>query len=66
MTVITSNANFDPRDALLNDATALQAMYAEFAHEDRQLVMMGMASYAGLLGEEEHGEKVEQQLPDGK
>jgi hypothetical protein len=43
----------DPKDALLNDATALQYMYAEFAQEERQLAEEGLEYYARLLDEEE-------------
>lgn len=43
----------DPKDALLNDATALQYMYAEFAQEERQLAEAGLEYYARILDEEE-------------
>jgi hypothetical protein len=42
----------DPKDAFLDNVTALQSRYAEFAPEDRQLAESGLASYAGLLEEE--------------
>jgi predicted DNA-binding antitoxin AbrB/MazE fold protein len=43
----------DPKDALMDDEAALQAMYAEFAEEDRQLSTTGLASYAATLRREE-------------
>ena len=43
----------DPKDALMEDADALQAMYAEFAPEDRQLAQSGLAHYAHILQQEE-------------
>jgi len=43
----------DPKDALMDDEAALQAMYAEFAEEDRQLSRTGLVSYAATLRREE-------------
>jgi len=43
----------DPKDALMDDEAALQAMYAEFAEEDRLLAEAGLASYAAALKREE-------------
>ena len=43
----------DPKDALMDDEAALQAMYAEFAEEDRLLAEAGLASYAATLRREE-------------
>ena len=43
----------DPKDALMDDEAALQAMYAEFAEEDRLLAQAGLASYAATLRREE-------------
>jgi predicted DNA-binding antitoxin AbrB/MazE fold protein len=43
----------DPKDALMEDAATLQAMYAEFAQEDRELARSGLTAYARLLREEE-------------
>jgi len=47
----------DPKDTLMEDAAALQAMYAEFAHEDRQLAQSGLAHYAHMLQQEESSTK---------
>jgi len=35
----------DPKDALMDDEAALQAMYSEFAEEDRQLAEAGLFSF---------------------
>jgi len=43
----------DPKDALMDDQAALQAMYAEFAEEDRRLAEAGLATYAATLRREE-------------
>jgi predicted DNA-binding antitoxin AbrB/MazE fold protein len=43
----------DPKDALMDDALALRALYAEFEREDRQLAETGLAQYAHILGQEE-------------
>ena len=43
----------DPKDALMDNEAALQAMYAEFAEEDRLLAGAGLASYARTLKREE-------------
>lgn len=43
----------DPKDALMDDEAALQAMYAEFAEEDRLLAEAGLATYAATLRREE-------------
>jgi predicted DNA-binding antitoxin AbrB/MazE fold protein len=43
----------DPKDALMNNALALQYMYAEFAQEERQLAETGLEYYAHTLAEEE-------------
>ena len=37
----------------MDDEAALQAMYAEFAEEDRLLAEAGLASYAATLRREE-------------
>jgi predicted DNA-binding antitoxin AbrB/MazE fold protein len=50
---VSANQTIDPKDALLNDAAALQYMYAEFAQEDRQLAETGLEYYARTLDEEE-------------
>jgi predicted DNA-binding antitoxin AbrB/MazE fold protein len=50
---VSANPAIDPKDALLNDAAALQYMYAEFAQEDRQLAETGLEYYARILDEEE-------------
>ncbi|HEY4721713.1 MAG TPA: hypothetical protein VII92_07700 [Anaerolineae bacterium] len=44
----------DPKDALLDDAAALQYLYAEFASEERQLAEAGLEHYASTLKQEEH------------
>ena len=49
----SANQTLDPKDALMNDAAALQSMYAEFAQEDRQLAETGLEYYAQTLEEEE-------------
>jgi hypothetical protein len=66
MTVSTTHATIDPKDTLLNDAAALQYMYVEFAQEDRQLAELGLASYAGLLSEDERTVEAEQRRRDGE
>jgi predicted DNA-binding antitoxin AbrB/MazE fold protein len=43
----------DPKDALMDDEAALQAMYAEFAEEDRLLAEAGLATYSATLRREE-------------
>ena len=43
----------DPKDALMEDAQALRALYAEFEQEDRQLAETGLAHYAQMLRHEE-------------
>ena len=55
MTVSNTRPTLDPKDALLNDALALQSLYAGFAEEECQLAEMGSASYARILDEEERG-----------
>ena len=50
---VSANQTIDPKDALLNDAAALQYMYAEFAQEERQLAEDGLEYYARILDEEE-------------
>ncbi len=53
ISTVPPNQALDPKDALLNDATVLQVMYAEFAREERQLAEEGLAYYAHILDEEE-------------
>ena len=53
ISTVSANQAIDPKDALLNDAAALQYMYAEFAQEERQLAETGLEYYAQTLDEEE-------------
>jgi predicted DNA-binding antitoxin AbrB/MazE fold protein len=53
ISTVSANQAIDPKDAILNDAAALQNMYAEFAREDRQLAETGLEYYAHTLEEEE-------------
>ncbi len=53
ISTVSTSQTIDPKDALMNNATALQYMYAEFAQEDRQLAETGLESYAHTLDEEE-------------
>ncbi len=53
ISTVSANQAIDPKDALLNDAAALQYMYAEFAQEERQLAEEGLEYYAHILDEEE-------------
>ena len=53
ISTVFANQAFDPKDVLLNDAAALQYLYAEFAQEDRQLAETGLEYYAHTLDEEE-------------
>jgi predicted DNA-binding antitoxin AbrB/MazE fold protein len=53
ISTVSAQQVIDPKDALLNDATALQYMYAEFAQEERQLAEEGLEYYARILDEEE-------------
>jgi predicted DNA-binding antitoxin AbrB/MazE fold protein len=53
ISTVSANQVIDPKDAILNDAAALQNMYAEFAREDRQLAETGLEYYAHTLEEEE-------------
>ena len=50
---VSASQAIDPKDALMNNATALQYMYAEFAQEERQLAETGLEYYAQTLDEEE-------------
>jgi len=43
----------DPKDSLMDDEPTLQAMYAEFAEEDRHLAEAGLQAYARTLKREE-------------
>ncbi len=53
ISTVPADQALDPKDAIMNDATALQYMYAEFAQEDRQLAETGLEHYAHTLDEEE-------------
>jgi predicted DNA-binding antitoxin AbrB/MazE fold protein len=53
VSTVSANQAIDPKDALMNNAAALQYMYAEFAQEDRQLAKAGLEYYAHTLEEEE-------------
>jgi predicted DNA-binding antitoxin AbrB/MazE fold protein len=53
ISTVSTHQVIDPKDALLNDAAALQYMYAEFAQEERQLAEEGLEYYAHILDEEE-------------
>ncbi len=43
----------DRDEVLLDDPNALQALYADFAEEDRELAQIGLSYYAQVLREEE-------------
>jgi predicted DNA-binding antitoxin AbrB/MazE fold protein len=53
ISTVSANQVIDPKDALLNDAAALQYIYAEFVQEERQLAEEGLEYYARILDEEE-------------
>jgi|SRR3972149_2313224 len=43
----------DPMGALMDDAEALHALYAEFSQEDRALAAAGLSHYTEMLQKEE-------------
>ena len=46
---IKTEAEIDPKDALMNEPATLQYRYAEFAQEERQLADAGLARYSHIL-----------------
>ena len=50
---ITTDSTLDPKDALMDDAAALQRLYAQVADEDRLLANQGLSHYAATLESEE-------------
>lgn len=46
-------AEVDWQEALMNDPETLQALYTEFAEQDREMARLGMGHYTQLIQQEE-------------
>jgi hypothetical protein len=53
--IYPAGLSLDQKDALMDDAEVLRAMYSEFSQEDRELAAVGLSHYAEVLAREESG-----------